>query len=134
MADRKFGTEVSLPVVHYLSQRFTFADNGTTFTLGYLPEGAVVIDVVVIAPTAFDSGTSDVLIVGYTDDDNEFIATCDLQATGRIYDATTMNASVELYDTSEKKVTCKFTAAGTAATAGEAIVIVTFVPRVTAPS
>lgn len=125
------------PCVHYARAEFTFADEDKTYTLVTLPAGALILDAGVYVATAFNSAggdsNSDTLILGYAADDDEYLSAVDLQSVGRKFDASDLTASVELNPQSDRAITFKYanthTGAGAAtATAGRAIVWLTYIP------
>ena len=50
---------------HYLRAAITYADNGTTVSLGWVPDGAVIINAGVNVYTAFNGDTTNTLNIGY---------------------------------------------------------------------
>lgn len=115
-------------MVHYLRKDFTFADAGSTLSMGWLPAGAVVIGGGVVVSTAFNSGTSDVVDLGYrnsaesgtSDDTDEWMTDGNLTAAGWIT-ADEIDASVaELYFPDGAEAVVAYASAGTAPTAGAA--------------
>ena len=129
MATAKFGREHALPLVSYFRYDLTYADIGDTIDLGILPEGAVVTDAMAIVTTAFNSATTATLEVGPSTNIDGFLDSVSVKTAGRIFDATTMNASTELTSASEVTLQMKLSETGTAATAGAVTVIVTFITQ-----
>ena len=128
------GTATHFNAVHFLSKDITFADDGETLSLGYLPAGAAVIDAFVIVSTAFNSGTSDVLDIGYADDGDEYATDLDLTTAGKIAADELATAGNLLYTADETQITAAYTSAGTAPTAGAGTVVVLYVPTDNAPA
>jgi hypothetical protein len=130
MADRKQGKSLPHPYVMQMTSReIVFGDNGNSILIGILPLGAIVTNAIVFVKTVFNAGTAAVLDVGTTADDDEFMADVDIKtATGRLFDATTMNlAATELIQLAERKVYAKPTLTGTAATTGALRVVIEYV-------
>jgi hypothetical protein len=121
------GRQLPFQAVHYIRKSITFDAPGLsagTVECGVLPDGAVVVDTVYKVVTAFNSGTSDTLIVGTADDDNEFLTAIDAQQTA----GTAARATTGLgYESSGEVVYAKVTPVGTAADAGEVDVVITYV-------
>jgi len=112
------GTNLRLPVVHYLAKDFTFADDGSTLTLGVAPIGATVIRGGVVVSTAFNAGSTNVLDIGTSDDPDGFATDLALGTIGVIATdemATTNDAGPFTTDTT---IVCVVDLTGTAATAG----------------
>ena len=69
---------------HYLSKAITFADNGLTLNMGYVPAGAVVIRAGVVVSTAFNGNSSNVLDIGTSADTDGFATDLALGTIGCI--------------------------------------------------
>ena len=110
---------------HYFRKRIIFSD--TVVTLGVIPAGAIVINAGVIVTTAFNAGTTNVLDIGTSADDDGFATDLALGTIGRIA-ADEFATSNDLYSTSEVTLTATYAQTGTAATAGEGFVFVEFIP------
>lgn len=116
--------------VHYLRRTVTYADtSGTQFEIGAIPAGSVVIGTTVCVTTAFNAGTTNVLIVGTSGDDDALVDASGVTegsiGVARVAPATlggllSASASTVIYS--------KYTQSGTAATAGSAEVIVEYIP------
>lgn len=112
------GTNLRLPVTHVISKDFTYADNGSTLTLGYVPIGGTVIRGGVVVSTAFNAGTGNVLDIGTAADPDGFATDLALGTIGVISAdemATTNDAGPY---TSDTQIVCVPALSGTAATAG----------------
>lgn len=70
--------------VHYLRKRITFADAGTTVTVGTLPAGSHVLRGGVAVTTAFNGDTTNTLDVGIADDPNGYATLLALGTIGNI--------------------------------------------------
>lgn len=112
------GTNLRLPVTHVISKDFTFADDGSTLTIGVAPVGATVIRGGVVVSTAFNAGTTNVLDIGTSGDADGFATDLALGTVGVISAdemATTNDAGPFTSDTT---ITCTVDLTGTAATTG----------------
>lgn len=102
--------------------------SGTQYKIGNVPKGAVVIGTTVGITTAFNAGTTNVLIVGTSGDDDALVAAAGVDETAvavtRVAPATLAGAVAASADTD---IYVKFTQSGTAASAGAAWVVVEYV-------
>lgn len=110
---------------HYFRKRIIFSD--TVVTLGVIPAGAIVINAGVVVTTAFNAGTTNVLDIGTSGDDDGFATDLALGTIGRIA-ADELATSNDLYSTSDVTLTATYAQTGTAATAGEGFVFVEYIP------
>lgn len=117
--------------VHYLALAVTFADNGLVKTLGTVPAGAVVIRGGVAVSTAFNAGSTNVIDIGTSADDDGFATDLALGTIGVIV-ADEMATSDDFYSTSDITVTATIALSGTAATAGAGVVWVEYIVPPTA--
>ena len=106
------------------SDSIVFGDDGTDFSLGTFPSGALIVGVSVATTTAFDSGTSDTLDVGTTSGGQELVAAGDIQAAG-LHDLTLV--ATACYFSSDTEVFAEYNSAGTAPTAGACVVNVEWI-------
>jgi hypothetical protein len=114
-------------VVHTLRKGFTYADDGSTITMGVLPIGAIVIRAGVVVSTAFNAGTTNVLDIGTSGDTDGFATDLALGTVGVIVAdemATTNDAGPYTSDTTIQMVV---DLTGTAATAGTGTAWVEFI-------
>jgi hypothetical protein len=118
--------------VHYLRRAVAYTDDGTTLSLGWVPKGAAIIRGGVVVSTAFDSGTSDVLDLGFREagdgtaaDADEYGSALDLTTAGVIA-ADDMATAADAYLPQGAEITCDYTSAGTAPTAGAGVVWVEY--------
>lgn len=133
MATGTAGTQArQLPfqATHYLRRRVTFADvSGTQYKVGTLPMGALVLGTSIAVKTAFNAGSTNVLIVGTSGDDDALVAAAGVDETAvaltRVAPATLAGLVAPSADTD---IYTKYTQTGTAASAGEAVVVVEYVP------
>ena len=118
-------------MVHYLRAEVGFADDGDTISLGWVPEKSAILRGGVVVSTAFDSGTSDVLDIGFrnagdgtTADPDDYATDLDLTTVGVIVaDAI---ATATGYHAEGAEITAAYVSAGTAPTAGSAYVWVEY--------
>ena len=85
------GKQYHTDQVHFLRKAITYADDGSTVSLGWLPARATVIDAGVVVETAFDGGTTNTLDIGFRNagdgtaaDTDEFATDLALGTAGRI--------------------------------------------------
>lgn len=90
--------------VHYLRKAITYADNGTTVSLGWVPAGAEIIRAGVNVHTAFNGNSSNVLDIGYrnggnseTDDTDEYATDLALGTAGVIVADELATAAVNFF-------------------------------------
>lgn len=104
--------------IHYIYKDFTYADDGSTLTIGVLPIGATVIRGGVVVSTAFNAGATNVLDIGTAADGDGFATDLALGTVGVIVAdemATTNDAGPYAAQTT---ITCDVDLTGTAATTG----------------
>ena len=133
MATNTRGTvarDLKMQLVHYIRKTITFADNGTEVTVGWIPAGAVIIQPMsgVRISTVFNAGTSNVLDIGAqqgNDDPDEFATDLALGVVAQV----ALDEATGIYVmTADTQITATPALAGTAATAGEAEVIICYIP------
>jgi hypothetical protein len=114
-------------VKHFLRKRVAFdtANVANGLSMGWLPAGAVITAVEALVTEAFNAGTTNVVKVGTRADDDAYLAAADLNETATGLTRYVGKAARMAADT---EVVVAFTQTGAAATAGEAEVIVEFVP------
>jgi hypothetical protein len=113
--------------IGYLRRDFTFADDGSTLTMGILPAGAIVLRGGVVVSTAFNAGSTNVLDIGTSADPDGFATDLALGTVGVIVAdemATTNDAGPYAADTT---IVCVVDLTGTAATTGVGSVWVEFI-------
>jgi len=120
------------PVVTFISKSFAFDTNGistaATVQIGTLPLGALVLQTIVRVKAAFNAATTNVIIVGTSTDDDEFIESGDVdEATVDTYFS---DRSAGIVMTADTPVYVQYTQTGTAATTGSADVVITYIPRI----
>lgn len=113
-------------VTQVLHESFVFGDDGTLKSLGYIPEGSRILRIYAVVGTAFDSGTSDVIDVGFrnhtskSDDPDGLGTDIDVSSAGTVSE-TPVAANVS-WD-SQVEVTAQYDSTGTAPTAGAATLV-----------
>lgn len=101
------GTNLRVPLVHYIAKDFTFADAGTTITVGVVPIGGTVIRGGVVVSTAFNGDTTNTLDIGTAADTDGFATDLALGTIGVIATdemATTNDAGPYTSDTTIQAV------------------------------
>lgn len=118
------------PVVHRLYKAFTFADDGSTLTMGVIPASSVnpamVIRGGVVVSTAFDAGSTNVLDIGTSSDTDGFATDLALGTIG-VITADEMATTNDAYLTADTTIQCVVDLTGTAATAGAAVAWVEYI-------
>lgn len=95
-----------------------------TIVMGMLPGPCFVLTPFIGIPTEFDSGSSDNVKIGHADDDDAFGQSYDLQTA---VDKANFTDGVEVgYRAAGKQVIITYTPSGSAASQGEAIVMLPF--------
>jgi len=116
-------------IVHALRKDVAYTvTSGTQYKIGTLPKGAVVIGTTVGVTTAFNAGSTNVLIVGTSGDDDALVASGGVDETAvavtRVAPATLAGNLASAADTD---LYVKYTQSGTAGSAGAAWVVVEYV-------
>lgn len=95
-----------------------------TVSLGYVPAGATLLDLIVDVEAAFNAATTNVLIVGNASDDDHYAAAGDIDET-----SATRQVIPQHFETltAEQHIIAKYTQTGTAATAGKANIALVYV-------
>lgn len=77
--------------VHYLRKAISYTDDGSTVSVGFVPEGAVIINAGVVVTTAFNGGTTNTVDIGFrnagdgtADDADDYASAIALGAVGNI--------------------------------------------------
>lgn len=115
--------------IMYLHKRITFADYGTTVTVGVLPANASVIGGGVHITTAFNSSGTDLLDVGFiggTTDADGYATQLTLAAVGWIV-LDELATTTNIKQTIDTTVTCAPAQGAADATAGVAEVYISYV-------
>lgn len=119
--------------VHYYRKLINFSDANISSPVnpfGKLPAGASISNVGVEIVTAFNAVTTNVLTVGITTASaNEIVAAADLNAGAVGYTNVVRGRGQSLMATASQYLYAKYTQTGTAATAGQAIVTIEYIPN-----
>ena len=122
-------------LVHFLRTQVTFEDDGSTLSLGWVPAEASILRGGVVVSTAFDSGTSDVLDIGFrnagdgtSDDADEYATLLDLTTAG-VISTDEMATAADAYHPEGAEITCAYASTGTAPTAGVGEVWVEYIVK-----
>jgi len=116
-------------MVHYLSKTITYADNGTTVTIGTLPAGAVVIPGIsgIAVNTAFDGDTTNTSDIGITGSTTKYASALALGTAGWIeLDVITEASASDLSNSADVDVIATVISTASAA-AGSATVVLAYV-------
>lgn len=112
--------------VHYLRKKITFADAGTTVSLGYVPANSVVLRGGVVVQTAFNGDTSNILDIGTAADTDGFATDIALGTIGVIV-ADEMATSNDAYCSADTELVAVVVSTASAS-AGVGYVWVEYVP------
>lgn len=117
--------------VHYLRCGITFADNGLVKTVGTIPAGSQMINLTsgVYVREVFNAGTSNVLDIGTTADDDLYATDLALgtKAFVALDEAATATNVNTWYVTVDTTITATVALSGTAATTGAAEIIIAYI-------
>lgn len=122
--------QYSQQMVHYLRKTLSYTDNGSEVTIGWIPSGALILSPIsgVRVSTAFNAGSGNVLDIGANtgnDDPDEFAT--DL-ALGSVAFVPVDEATGVYVMTADTEITATVALSGTAATAGQAEVVICYIP------
>lgn len=115
--------------VHYLTKRITFADYGTTVTVGKMPAYSSIVGGGVHVVTAFNSSGTDLLDVGFigaTTDADGYATLLTMAAVGFIV-LDELATTTNIMQTQTTTVTCAPAQSVADATTGVAYVIIQYV-------
>lgn len=116
--------------IHYLRKKIVYTDGvAAVSTVGVIPTGAIVIRGGVVIKTAFNAGSTNVLDIGTTSDDDGFATDLAMGTVGVIVAdemATTDDMGPVTADTT---ITCTVALTGTAPTTGEGYVWLEYMPN-----
>jgi hypothetical protein len=122
----------TIQAVHTLRKTITFADNGVPVVIGVIPAGSQIVNLTsgVYVNTVFNAGTTNVLDIGTTADDDLYatdlaLGTRAFVALDEAATATNVNAWLVTVDTT---ITATVALSGTAATTGSANVVIQYIP------
>lgn len=123
--------ELKIQAAHYLRMTVNYSDTGISTGrpfANYLPSGAVIEEVIVRIVTAFNAATTNVLTVGQNSSSyNDMVAAGDVDETTA--GTTKVLRGADLTISSDALPYVKYTQTGTAATAGQAIIIIKYIPN-----
>lgn len=120
------GQEYHTNQVHYLSKKFTFADDGqTALVAGTLPPNAAVIGGEIVVVTAFNGNTTNTVDVGVAADGEDFASNLALGTKGVIaFDE--MATALYAFSSSARDVLLNVVSTASAS-AGEAYAVIRYV-------
>lgn len=116
-------------MVHFLRKSVTFSDNGTQLTVGKIPAGSLIVKPMsgVQVTTAFNAGTTNVLDIGTSSNDDLFGTDLALGSLAFVPLDEAIGGFLVADDTT---VTVTVGLAGTAATTGAAEVVICYIPDI----
>lgn len=129
MATNTAGTtarEYHTSQVHYLTKEFTYADDGSALVMGIVPAGSYVLRGGVVVKVAFNAGSTNVLDIGTSSDDDGFATDLALGTIGVIV-ADEMATTNDAYCSTDTTILATVDLTGTAATTGTGMAWVEFV-------
>lgn len=114
--------------IHYLRKSITYADDGTTVTVGTIPAGSLILKPIsgVAVTTVFNAGSTNVLDIGPSTDSGTDLWATDL-ALGTLAFVPLDEAVTNLVSV-DTVVQAAVDLTGTAATTGAAEIIIAFIP------
>jgi hypothetical protein len=119
--------DVHLQGVSYIHADIVFGQANSTVTVGVVPAYATIDNAYVIVSTAFNAATTNTIDIGTSADPDGFATALALGTIGKIA-ADEMATSNDLGPfTADTTIVCVPTTTGTAASAGVARVVVTFI-------
>ena len=116
---------------HYIRRKVDYnsAASGTQLEIGTVPANAQVLRTVISVTAAFNAGTTNVLIVGTTGDDDALVAAAGVDETAVAVTSVAPATLAGVLSTSAATpIFAKYTQTGTAASAGSAIITVEYAP------
>lgn len=118
--------QYSYQQVHYLRKSFTFADDGTVLTLGTIPAGAQICKQSsgVYVNVAFNAGTNNFLDIGTSANDDLYGTDLSLATIAFV----PLDEAVTMIVAADTTLTATVDLTGTAATAGEGEIVITYIP------
>ena len=111
--------------VTQISRSFTFADDGSVLSIGTIPSGAVILrgQSGVIVHQVFNAGTTNVLDIGTTADDDLYGTDLALGTAAFV----ALDEAVDYRLSADTAITATVDLTGTAATTGAATVVISFI-------
>lgn len=115
----------------YYRATVNFNDGGiaSAIQFGTLPAGSSIVDVQVEIVTVFNAVTTNVLTVGTTTTATEIVAAADVNELATGVTKVTRGLGQSLTASADTPLYAKYTQTGTAATTGQAIVTIQFIPN-----
>ena len=115
--------------VHYLRKDITIADAATTVTVGVIPAGSIILEAIsgVYVSVVFNAGTNNRLDIGVSTDSgtNNFATLLTLLGIGMI-ELDEVAATLKV--ASDSTIQAYVDVTGTAATTGEASILIAYIP------
>ena len=115
--------------LHFLRKSVTFSDSGTALTVGVIPAGSLILKPAsgVHVTTVFNAGTTNVMDIGTSDNDDLFGTDLALTAANFI----PLDESIGGYLVSaDTTITVTVGLSGTAATTGAGEVVICYIPDI----
>lgn len=114
--------------IHYLRRGFTFADDGTTITVGVIPANSIILKPIsgVAVTTVFNAGSTNVLDIGPSTDSGTDLWATDLALGSLAF--VPLDEAVTNLVTVDTIVQAAVDLTGTAATTGAAEIIIAYIP------
>lgn len=122
--------EHPLQMVHYLRKTITFADDGDTIVVGYLPAGALVLPALsgAYVTTAFDGNATNTVDIGITGSTTKYASALALGTLGHIeLDVITDASGNSSLTTAVEEVIATVISTASAA-AGSAEIVIAYIP------
>jgi len=117
-------------MIHYYRRTISFdtvnVSSADTIKIGTLPAGAVITQAIVKVNTAFNAGTDNLINVGTSADPDGIVDELDIDATAAEFQV--VYRGCDLTFSSATPVYATYAESGTAATAGEAEIIICYIP------
>ena len=115
--------------IHYLRKDITIADAATTVTVGVIPAGSIILEAIsgVYVSVVFNAGTNNRLDIGVSTDSgtNNFATLLTLLGIGMI-ELDEVAATLKV--ASDSTIQAYVDVTGTAATTGEASILIAYIP------
>lgn len=127
-------TDVYLPVPNRLVRKFTYTDIGTTIDIGDIPP-SIITEIKTVKKTDFNAGTTATIIVGLEYSDGTSASTAALVSAASLTSGVAQGPTTHAFVDNalsivavDARLTATLAATGTAATTGEAYVVVDYTP------
>ncbi len=133
MTSKYAGQQYEQNVVHFLRKSLVFGDSAATYSMGWVPNQAAIVDAGVTILTVFNAGTNNQIDIGYrnggngeTDDLDEYATDVVLTTAGIVAADELATAAVNIFPLGAE-ITCTLDVTSTAATTGRAVVWVQYI-------